>query len=387
MTVGYYAPLPPAATGVAEYAAALLEELRKSGNVEVAPVTCDLALYHIGNNPLHGAIYERAIAHPGVVVLHDAVLTHFLLGSLSQQDWIGEFVYNYGEWTRGFAQQMWAQRAASASDSRYFAYPMLKRIATTARAVIVHNPAAAEAVRRHAPEARVVEIPHFAPGNWRGNWGPVGGGPSFLVGGEFPHLPETKEVIGEKSGAGWEAAPVFLRIGVFGYLRESKRLPAILRAFDRARHAGAKVDLTIAGSFASVDLERSLGPLLAAPHVSYIGHLSESEFVRAAQSVDVCVNLRYPSAQETSGIGVRLMALGKTVIFTDGPELARIPANACLRVEHGPDEEETLAEYLCWLAANRELAREIGRRAAQHMATEHSLEVAAGLYWEVLNMH
>lgn len=81
MTVGFYAPLPPAHTGVADYAAALLAELKKRGRVEVAPASCDVALYHLGNNGLHGDIYRRALESPGVVVLHDAVLHHFLLGA------------------------------------------------------------------------------------------------------------------------------------------------------------------------------------------------------------------------------------------------------------------------------------------------------------------
>ena len=40
---------------------------------------------------------------------------------------------------------------------------MLKRIATVSRVVVVHNPAAAAVVRKHAPDARVVEIPHLFP--------------------------------------------------------------------------------------------------------------------------------------------------------------------------------------------------------------------------------
>jgi len=36
MTVGFYSPLPPARSGVADYAATLLAELRRHGPVEVA---------------------------------------------------------------------------------------------------------------------------------------------------------------------------------------------------------------------------------------------------------------------------------------------------------------------------------------------------------------
>src|SRR6185436_3288071 len=98
---------------------------------------------------------------PGIVVLHDAVLHHFLLGQLSERAYLDEFVYNYGEWNRGLAGDLWKARASSGSDGRYFEYPMLRRLAERSRAVVVHNPAAAKAVREHAPRANVNEIPHL----------------------------------------------------------------------------------------------------------------------------------------------------------------------------------------------------------------------------------
>ena len=82
MKVGFFSPLPPAPTGVSDYSAALLTALRKHGEVEVAASDADVALYHVGNNLLHREIYDRALARPGVVVLHDAVLQHFFLGTL-----------------------------------------------------------------------------------------------------------------------------------------------------------------------------------------------------------------------------------------------------------------------------------------------------------------
>src|ERR1035438_10034326 len=129
MTLGFYSPLPPARTGVADYAAALLAELRRHGPVDVAPERCDVALYHLGNNPLHAGVYRRALQQPGVVTLHDAVLHHFLLGQLDEMSYVEEFVYNYGEWNRGLAGELWRGRAASGTDPRYFEYPMLKRVA------------------------------------------------------------------------------------------------------------------------------------------------------------------------------------------------------------------------------------------------------------------
>ena len=141
-----------------------LRELRRHGRVEVAPARCDIASTTSATIGLHAEIYRRALARPGVVVLHDAVLHHFFLGHLGEAAYVEEFVYNYGEWNRGLARELWRGRAASGADERYFRYPMLKRRRGAIAAVIVHNPAAARTVREHAPDARIVEIPHlFAP--------------------------------------------------------------------------------------------------------------------------------------------------------------------------------------------------------------------------------
>jgi hypothetical protein len=144
------------------------------------------------------------------------------------------------------------------------------------------------------------------------------------------------------------------------------------------------VRLLIAGSFASSDLERSLAGQLSHPRILRAGYLTESDFWRYAAAVDLCINLRYPTAAETSGIAIRMMGIGKPVVFSEGAEVARIPENACLRVETGPAEEDLLANYIAWLACDRRSGEEIGKRAAEHIEANHKLESVAATYWEAL---
>jgi glycosyltransferase involved in cell wall biosynthesis len=358
MTVGFYSPMPPARSGVADYAASLLGGLRARGSVELAPRRCDIALYQLGNNALHAEIYARALEQPGVVVLHDAVLHHFLLGHLDEARYVEEFIFNYGEWSEGLARELWRGRAASGADRRYFDYPMLKRIARRARAVVVHNPAAAHIVREHAPEARVEEIPHlFAP----------------------PPLPSEAEIIRYRQRIG--AGPERFLFGVFGYLRESKRLMAVLEAF---RGISGRASLLVAGEFVSTDLARAVEPLLASPGVIRLPHLSEREFWIAASGVDACINLRYPAAGETSGIAIRLMGLGKPVLVTDSEECARFPEGSCIRIAPGPLEMESLREHMILLTSMAEAARAIGQRGAGHIQSCHRVNEISERYWQLL---
>jgi glycosyltransferase involved in cell wall biosynthesis len=358
VTVGFYSPLPPARTGVADYAEALLAGLRKLGSVEVEPARCDVALYHAGNNGLHREIYARALDRPGVVVLHDAVLHHFLLGQLDETSYVSEFVYNYGEWARGLARDLWRGRAASGADHRYFDYPMLRRLAERSRAIVVHNPAAARIVREHAPSARIVEIPHlFAPSA----------------------LPSEADAIRYRQGLG--IPPDRFLFGVFGYLRESKRLMSVLDAFAAV---GPPASLLVAGEFVSRDLERAAAPLLDAPDIVRLPHLSEGEFWLAASAVDACINLRYPAAGETSGIAIRLMGIGKPVMVTESEECSGFPEDACIRVASGPLERESLRQHMLLLTSMAEAARAIGQRGAAHIGGRHRVNEISRQYWQVL---
>ncbi len=361
MIVGFDSPLPPARTGVADYAAHLLAALRRRGTVEVNPARADVWLYHLGNNQLHREIYRRALARPGVVVLHDAVLQHFFLGSLTEREYVDAFVYNYGEWHRGTARDLWRGRGGSALNERYYAHAMLRQIAEVAQAIIVHNPAAARIVKEHAPGARVVEIPHlFAP-------------PAPIPSAEILCFRQSLQL-----------STRHFVFGVFGYHRESKRIMNILRSFDAIHRALPYTALLLAGEFVSSDLGRAVEPLLERPGIVRMGHLPERDFWIAAGAVDVCINLRYPAAGETSGIAVRMMGIGRPVMVTDGEETARYPETACFRIAPGVAEKASLTEHGILAASLPQTTREIGARGARHIRSSHALDRVADEYWETL---
>jgi glycosyltransferase involved in cell wall biosynthesis len=361
LTAGFYAPLPPARTGVADYGAALLGALRRHGEVRNAPAQCETALYHLGNNALHAGIYRRALEAPGVVVLHDAVLHHFLLGQLPRDAYIEEFAYNYGGWHRSLAEELWVSRAGSGSDSRYFQFPMLKRVAERSRAVVVHNPAAARLVREHAPRTPVVEIPHFF---------------------SAPELPTEVQALRYRVTLGFKDRDFLF--GVFGYLRESKRVGNILEVFRAVHSERPETGLLVAGAFVSADLERAVRPMLRAPGIVYRPHLPEREYRLAASAIDACINLRYPAAGETSGISIGMMGIGKPVLVTESEECARFPEDACLRVAPGLEERDSLRSQMILLRSFPGVGRAVGVRAAAHVRAHHNLERVAQQYWTTL---
>jgi glycosyltransferase involved in cell wall biosynthesis len=360
MTVGYYAPPPRSHSGVGDYAETLRTALQLLGRVEGGGARADIHLYHLGNNRVHEDIYARALATPGVVVLHDSVLHHFLLGSLSRKQYISEWVYNYGEWRRDLGEELWRERARASVDPRYFRFPMLRRIFERSLGIIVHNPgASAIACRQGAKQITI--IPHFC---------------------EMNDPPEQAEVARFRQRIGI-ASGVRL-FGIFGYLREPKRVLPCIRAFRRLHSVRPETALLLAGEIVSSDLGRLVQSETRHPAVYRLGHLSERDFRVAGAAVDCCLNLRYPGAGETSGIAVRLMGLARPVIVTDNAENSDFPPATVLRVSPGIAEAEELFHYMLLVTEFPRIAREIGSEARLHIQKRHTLEAVARQYWETL---
>jgi glycosyltransferase involved in cell wall biosynthesis len=364
MTVGYHAPPPGSHSGVADYAETLRTALQRLGPVETGASKADIHLYHLGNNRLHDDIYARALATPGVAVLHDAVLHHFLLGALSKEHYIAEWIYNYGEWRRDLGEELWRERASASVDPRYFQFPMLRRVVERSPVVIVHNPGAA-AMACGQGAKRVVVIPHFCEA------GEPPDAPPLVV-----DAARLREKIGIAQGT--------RLFGIFGYLREPKRVLQCIKAFRRLHAVRPETALLLVGEVVSRDLERILQNEVPHPAIRRLGRLNERDFRITAAAVDCCLNLRYPGAGETSGIAVKLMGLGKPVIVTDNAENADFPPAAVLRVSPGVAEAEELFEHMLLVTEFPVIAREIGSEARLHIRQRHGLDQVARQYWETL---
>jgi glycosyltransferase involved in cell wall biosynthesis len=349
LTKWYHAPPVAARSGVADYAHRLLPALGNAG----------VNLYHLGNNPLHNEIYTTALAQPGIAVLHDAVLHHFLLGRLARDEYITEFVYNYGEWKRPLAEELWDARSSSGINPRYFQFPMIRRIVERSTAVIVHNPGAAEIVKAHGG-VDVYVIPHFyepAPVD-------IAAAAYFR---ERARIPQTAKLF-----------------GIFGYLRETKRIASCLTAFRRLRAVEPDAHLLIAGEPVSADLARVLQSECVTDGIHRTGHLTDDQLNTAAAAIDCCVNLRYPAAGETSGIAIRMMGIGKPVIMSRGLETSGLPEYTWLGVTPGPGETEELLLQMSLVARLPGLARDIGEQARIYITQHHSIETVAAKYRELL---
>lgn len=375
-------PLPPSPTGVSDYAVDLLGKLRHREPVEVfvedrrsllampgyavfplgdldhriCKQHFSSLLYHIGNNKLHAAMYQEAIRRPGVVVLHDALLQHMLLGT-GWDAWEQEFVFTYGERGREIAANL--RDGNPATHEGFFRYPLVRRVAEASRRVIVHNQGAAQRVRTEAPhaEVRVIPLP-------------------FVRRGREVSRAEARRDLGLPADA--------FVVGCLGFMREARQLPSVLRVFESFRERLPQAQFAMVGAFAAPEQDSFWAPRLTALPAWLPGFVTDVEFEAWIVACDVVVNLRHPSAGETSGVAVRSMGLGVPVAITDILENSAFPNDACMKIPSGEMCEPLLLEYLLALAGNPSLGKEMGENARAYIRREHDPDRVADLYMEAL---
>ncbi len=391
--VGLLSPLPPADSGIADYAAELLPALAEHVDLELvvppggpAPAAdrvgglplhpwrdlarvaarTDVLLYHLGNNHrFHGALYRALPEHPGVVVLHEVVLHHMVreltLVAGDAAGYVEEMRYAYGR--AGAAR---ARRSiATGVPLDPFAYPLFERAADAATALIVHSETTRRRVLASRPGARVRAVPHHV-----------------ALGAAAAEEPAAaRRAARARLGL---AADDFL-VGTFGYQTPPKRLGVVVAAFRRLRRTRPGARLAVVGNVERRVAEAAFAGADGAAGVLRVGHVADLDrFLDWMRAVDVAVNLRHPTGGETSGTVIRLLGLGRPLVVSDTGAFAEIPAGCAARVPVGAGEEEVLAAYLEALAADPGLRRELGENARRHMARHHTLTGSAGAYVEVL---
>jgi glycosyltransferase involved in cell wall biosynthesis len=363
LKVAYYSPLPPERSGVADYSAMLLPELQRRLELQVvrcgsrrrarrSVARCDIALYHVGNDPEHHWwIVEELRRRPGVVVLHDFVLHHLIAGmTVGRRDadgYLDAMQREAGAVGRmlahgvvdGLLPALWERRASE--------FPLTGEVLGSATGVIVHSGYVERRVRDWGYGGPVWRIPLAA----------------------WPMPPDVPD-------AGLPRDR--LVVGSFGHLNPAKRMPQLLEGFALLRERVPKALLLLVGSVApSVQLDIPDDAL----HYDYV---PEERLWSLLVGTDVCVSLRFPTMGETSGIAVRALEAGRPQVVSDVGWFSELPDEVALKVPVGGDEVETLAAHLERLAGDPELRARMGAAARALAEREHDAGRVADAYAEVL---
>jgi glycosyltransferase involved in cell wall biosynthesis len=394
--LAFVSPLPPAPTGIADYAADVLGLLSPRHEIElfhaqeevdaarlprgaaVHPASqlverhrqrpYDLAIYQMGNGRAHDFLYEVLSRVPGLLVLHDLVLHHARAAQFLESEavlawrrepssaalreaarapleaWRRELEYAYP----GRGERLFEAHLGTVGDLLPYAYPLFRIPVEASRAVAVHNAFMAEAVRSEVPGTEVTCVPMPAAA--------------------APADPAAVRTLRARLGWGDDVVVV----GVFGLLTREKRVETVARAVARAAARDERVRLLLVGPVPDAcrleaDLDR-----VGVRHLTVVtGRVPLSELPAHIEAADVVAHLRYPTARETSAALLRVLAQGRATVVSDLEHQAELPEDAVVRVDV-TDEAGELTRAILRLAGDPGARARLGAAASAHVRKAHA---------------
>jgi glycosyltransferase involved in cell wall biosynthesis/SAM-dependent methyltransferase len=358
--------MPPARSGIADYSEALAASLRHLVDLEIFSSAVqpfdsarfDIAVYQVGNNGYHDFVYETALRHPGVVVMHESNLHHLIADLTIRRDnwdaYVNECAYNGGDAARAYAERV--RRLEVGPD--YEGLPMTRRVLESARGVIVHSHFMEAEIRAAGFNGPIAVIPH-------GAW-----------------IPEADRNAWRYKLGLDEVTPL---IGIFGYLKPYKRIAESLRAFRRLVRLVPYARMILVGEphpeFPIQQMIRTMG---LSAHVRILGFAPIEDFVGYLGACDIVLNLRYPTVGESSGTLLRSLGLGKAVMVSEIGSFAEFPEEVCLKVPVGAGEEDLIFECLNLLVSRPDVAQALGARARDYVAQKCNWATVARQYADFL---
>jgi glycosyltransferase involved in cell wall biosynthesis len=175
-----------------------------------------------------------------------------------------------------------------------------------------------------------------------------------------------------------------LLLASFGLVTPEKRISVAIRALARLEAAGVAARyFLVGGSVPHYDPLQEARELGVANNVRPVGRVPEEEFRLYAFASDLCLNLRYPSAGETSATLLSLLACGRPVVVTDQILVRDLPDDVVARSSLEGDEDGLYCD-LVDLIRSEKRRRELGERARRYAEREASPEAMVADYIAVL---
>jgi glycosyltransferase involved in cell wall biosynthesis len=384
-----FTPLPPAPTGIADYSVLLIRELSRELAIETVstregveafrpPAEPHALLYQVGNSPHHDFLYPALFRYPGILVLHDLVLHHARLFSHLESPEVRAYREEIGDPAkRESARRRLEEYRAEAREAYpevgddvaeialrmgggrlLYSYPLHEHLVRQCRLTLVHSETARDEVLASCPQAHVrrvrmgVPLPALVPRD------------------------EARRRLGLPPGE--------LLVASFGLVTPEKRISTAIRALARLGAAGVRATyVLVGGTVPHYDPLREAREAGVAENLRFAGRISEEDFRLYAFASDLCLNLRYPSAGETSATLLSLLACGRPIVVTDQIHARDLPEGVVARSALEGDEDGLYCDLMDLIRSERR-RRELGEAARRYAETEASPEGMAKDYLDAI---
>lgn len=335
MRVAWFSPLPPGRSGIATYSAELLPRLaarheihafvdeghggRSPRTVAVSGVTVfgahdfpwrhatqpyDVVVFQLGNDVCHHYMWPYMVRYPGLVVLHDGQVHQArakgLIGDLRADDYRAEFEYCHPDAVRGIADLT----VSGLGASLYYLWPMLRVPVEAARVLAVHNAWLEREIAGLYPASTVIRV---RPG---------------VVDPSADARASRAEVLARHG-----VPPDSIVVGSFGRVTPEKGLSDALMALAQLADAVPLLRLlVVGGADGNHDVMAEARQRGVEDRVAVTGYVEDDRLAEYLAAVDICLNLRWPTARETSAAWLRCLAAGKPTIVTDLAHTTDVPS-------------------------------------------------------------
>ncbi|MBC3920287.1 glycosyltransferase [Undibacterium sp. CY18W] len=387
--LAYISPLPPMATGIANYSADLLPELADyydisliceqdevvspwlNANFSIRDINWfvrhadefDRTVYHFGNSPAHAFMYPLFSDYPGVIVLHD----YFLGDSLAHLEMSRQIP---GIWTSHmYLSHAYAglleRRDAKDEVALIRKFPCSGGLLDMAEGVIVHS-------------AHAMELGRF--------WGTAQQTAHWKQVALLRKIPVQLDKRLAREALGLKEDDFV--ICSFGMLGATKLNQVLLETWLASSFAGdARCHLVFvgkndAGSYGA-KLQKDIQKCAAAGRISITGFIEPTAYSHYLQAADVAVQLRTYSRGETSAAVLECMAYGLPVIVNRNGSMAELPPDCVVSIadDFVPSELLKAIEQVRHDASGRQA---MGQAARNMLQTQHAPALIARKYFEAI---
>lgn len=389
--VAFVSPLPPQASGIADYSADLLPHLGKHFDLDLFVEPADTAVpasltrsfevlpaasliqkqkdyatvvYQFGNSNFHVHMVRLLQEFPGVVVLHDFFLSN--LGYV-EEVWnqIPHRLRDQADSSHGIRGAISVVR--DGMDLSREKWPMNWDIIESASAVVVHSEFARQLLLR------------FSHQRWQ---------PKLHVIPQIRTIPpevnsNERQLARQKIGAQDDE---FL-ITSFGYVSDTKMSLEVISAFENMEQGDSKTKLVLVGELAGSEYGKKITQALdSSPvknQITVTGFVSPELYQTYLAASDLAIQLRTTSRGETSRAVLDCLAYGVPVVINSDGTLADYPDEIVVRLADPPSVEH-LTETLKLWTMDKAICHEKGAKGREWFIEHHSPERIASLYAAVI---
>lgn len=379
--IAYFSPLPPQRTGIADYSAELLPYLSRLYDIDVvvdrtppapsvpaAPwqvvATTEFSrrrseyqavVYQLGNSlRFHGYMVPWLSQVPGIVVLHDYSL-HYLVSGVTLLN--GDF-----HTVKEVLEPSYGSRAGAKTMSLLlgmtdpYQLPLARFVVKMSRGIIVHSEHARAQLERDSSGVPITVIP---------------------MGIVTQPLPEDRTALKVAHGFGPDDVVALSAGGSF----YTKHLDSIIRTIHALRPQYPTLKLGILGGRELGARERSLIRSLGVRDaIIEFGWQEPATYRELMALADVFVDLRYPSAGETSATVLRALEVGTPLIVPADRAFLELPDSCAVKLPITGDWDAELRRALAGFLRDRSRQAPMRVAAREFVLSHARLTDAARAY-------